>query len=273
MKNQEKPSTKFFQEDVDNYKKEFYGSGYRTFMSVRLDRFLMELDKLSLPTGSKCLDAGCGPGLLTKAMYERGYSTSSLDSSPEMLRLTKSLFENIEDNQPYEFLEGNIEELPFNEETFDLVASAGVIEYLSTDDKVLNEFNRVLKPNGYLILSSTSKYSPIGIFEPIVESVKRNDILRKFINVILTKLGGTPVRPREFQVRKHSMAEFNSNIENGNFEILTSGYFYALPWPHPFDRIMPNLSSKIGRLLEKLAGTPVKYTFEGIYVIAKKKDM
>jgi len=273
MSNKEKTATKFFQSEVDDYKKEFYESGYRTFMSVRLQKFLAAIDKLGLQGNAKCLDAGCGPGYLTRSLYDRGFITSALDASPEMLRLTKSLFNNeVSDDRRSEFIEGDIESLPFNDDDFDLVASAGVIEYLSGDAKVMAEFNRVLKPGGYLVLSSTNKYSPIGIFEPIIEALKRNSLARNTFNWILGKLGGTPVRPREFIVRKHTAEMFRTNAEAAGFDVISLNYFYALPWPHPFDRVFPKLSNYLGGRLESLGGTMIGRTFEGLYIVARKKS-
>jgi len=271
MTNKNKPATKFFQNEVDDYKKEFYESGYRTFMSVRLDRFLEEINKLSLPVGSKFLDAGCGPGYMTKAFHDKGYITSALDSSPEMLRLTKLQFELTPEADMPEFVEGDIENLPFEDGTFDLVASAGVIEYLSDDKKVLDDFNRILKPGGYIILSSTSKYSPIGFFEPIIEAIKRNRLTRNSCNWILKKIGGTPVRPRDFTVRKHTAQSFVRNAKNSNFKIQHIGFFYGLPWPHPFDRIFPKITNYLGKKIEKFSHTPLRHTFEGIYIVAQKQ--
>jgi ubiquinone/menaquinone biosynthesis C-methylase UbiE len=270
MNNEEKQATKFFQNKVDDYKKEFYESGYRTFMSVRLQRFLEEVDRLELEQNAKCLDAGCGPGYLTKALYERGYSTCAFDASPEMLRLTKEQFANLPADSIPEIIKGDIETLPFENCSFDLVASAGVIEYLSRDEKVMNEFYRVLKPGGHLILSSTNKYSPIGIFEPFVEALKRNQYSRSLSNWILRKLGHTPVRPREFKVRKHVANEFKTNAEAVGFEVIRIGYFYGLPWPHPLDRIFPKLSNYLGKKLEYFNNTLIARTFEGLYIVAKK---
>jgi ubiquinone/menaquinone biosynthesis C-methylase UbiE len=270
MSNKVKASTKFFQDKVEDYEKEFYSSGYRTFMSVRLDRFLKEIESLNLPDGARCLDAGCGPGYLSKALYERGYTIDALDSSPEMLRITRSLFENDKNNQSPDIIEGDIENLPYDKGFFDLVASAGVIEYLANDQIVLNEFHRVLKPGGFLVLSSTYKYSPIGMFEPIIETVKRVPSLRNTCNFLLKNIGGTPVRPREFDVRKHGTKEFVGNVEKAGFNVLNTGFFYALPWPHPIDRVFPKISSAIGKRIEFLSQTPFKYTLEGILIVAQK---
>ena len=270
MKNEMKQATKFFQTEVENYKKEFYDSNYRTFMSVRLQRFIEEVERLRMSENAKCLDAGCGPGYLTKALYDRGFSVCALDSSPAMLRLTKEQFARLPEHSQPNIIEGNIESLPYESCSFDLVASAGVIEYLSGDEKVMHEFYRVLKPNGYLILSSTNKYSPIGILDPTIEIIKRNPYTRWLANWILQKKGATPVRPREFKLRRHTAKEFKVNAEIFGFEVIRMGYFYGLPWPHPFDRLFPKLSSYVGNKLESFSGTLIGRTFEGLYIVAKK---
>ena len=272
MKTNKSLAKSFFQEEVDDYQKEFYESGYRTFMNVRLDRFVEEIDLLNLSPGSNCLDAGCGPGYLSKKIQERELNITSLDSSQAMLELTKELLrKNASNNfKPAVLINADIEDLPFEELNFELIASAGVLEYLSSDYKILSEFYRVLKPGGTLIISSTNKISPIGYFEFLIESIKRNNTTRKISNKILSAFGGTPVRARGFKVRKHTGGELKKNVEQTGFKVEKIGYFYALPFPHPFDRVFPNISNYIGLKLEKLSNSPFKYLFEGIYIVASK---
>lgn len=265
-------SQKFFKSNVEDYKKEHYESGYRTFMTVRHAIYLNELDGMSFLRGSKALDAGCGPGLLTKALNDRNFEVNALDSSTEMLNLARSLFQCNGTGSTPEFCEGNIEALPYDDGEFDLIVSAGVIEYLETDDVVLREFNRVLRNNAVLILSITNKLSPIGCLDFIVEAIKRNKYALKFSNWILTCTKRSPVRPRNFTVRKHKPWDFIASINKNGFKVIKSGYFYVLPWPHPFDRIFPHASSIIGSKLEFLSKTFMGFVSEGFYVVVRKVD-
>lgn len=264
----------FFKSDVDDYKKEHYGSGYRTFMTVRLDRFLEEIDSLNVDKEtSTVLEAGCGPGYLTKALVDRDFDVSAMDISDEMLRLTRSWFENEESTKaPTALKQGSVEELPFDSDAFNLVVSAGVIEYLDTDDLMLAEAFRVLKPGGYLLLSVTNSRSPVGYLDFIVEAIKRNSFTRGIANWILTKLGRTPVRPRPFKVRQHSPQEFRNSMYRAKFTILREGFFYMLPWPHPFDRIFPVMTDKLGKKLESSAKGRAKACAEGFYIVAQKPE-
>ena len=267
---QPRPSEEFFRSSVENYRKEHYESGYRTFMSVRHQRYLEELAKLSLPTGSVALDAGCGPGFLTKALHECKYTVSALDTSTEMLLLARSLFVNASLQTMPTFQQGNVENLPFEDGTFDIVLSAGVIEYLDSDLQVLSEFSRVSKDNAALILSVTNRFSPAGYLDTFVEAIKRNKVTLDACNWILHKLGRLPVRPRNFSVRKHYPRAFVETVEKHGYRVAKTGYFYVLPWPHPFDRIFPKASSVIGTRLEFLSRTCLGIISEGFYVVAIK---
>ena len=263
-------SEEFFKSSVDNYKKEHYESGYRTFMTVRHERYLEELANLSLPAGSVALDAGCGPGFLTKALHEYNYKTTALDTSPEMLRLTRSLFKNESLQTMPTFQEGNIEDLPFEDGTYDIVLSAGVIEYLDSDCKALNEISRVSKDNAALILSVTNKFSPAGYLDVFVDAIKRNEVTLYACNWILQKIGRLPVRPRNFYVRKHRPQAFIDSVEKYGYHVTRKAYFYVLPWPHPLDRIFPKASSVIGAKLEFLSRTRLSGISEGFYIVAIK---
>ena len=263
----------FFKTDVDDYKKEHYGSGYRTFMTVRLDRFINEIDALPLSSDtSKVLEAGCGPGFLTKAMQEKGFAVSAMDISEEMLRLTGEWFEQCPEESKPILKQGSVEALPFEDQQFDLVVSAGVIEYLSTDDAMLAEAYRVLNPGGYLLLSVTNKNSPVGCLDFIVEAIKRNSATRGLANWILKLLGRTPVRARPFKVRLHKPSEFRDSVKRAQFKLMRDGYFYMLPWPHPFDRIFPTASAKLGAKLEKLHSGKAGILAEGYYIVAQKPE-
>ena len=258
----------FFRKEVDNYKSEHYESGYRTFMSVRQEAFLRDIDALSTQPGTG-LDAGCGPGLLSRELSDRGFNMYCLDTSEAMLNLAGSLYSKEE--TPPEFTQGSIESIPFDQDHFNLVVSAGVIEYLKTDDIAIKEFNRVLKKDGILVLSVTNSLSPIGILEGIIEAVKRNTLLRESCNKLLVAMGRTPVRAREFEVRKHRPSNFDLAIKRNGFAIKKSGYFYMLPWPHPFDRLFPTISSRIGKKIEFISKSKLGWLAEGYYVVAEKE--
>jgi ubiquinone/menaquinone biosynthesis C-methylase UbiE len=237
--------------------------------TVRHERYLEEFDPVfTCEAVSHLMPAVVR--LLTKALHEHNYKVTGLDTSPEMLRLARSLFKNASPETTPIFQEGSIEDLPFDDGTYDIVLSAGVIEYLDNDFKALREISRVSKDNAALILSVTNKFSPAGYLDVFVEAIKRNRVMLNASNWILQKMGRLPVRPRNFLVRKHHPRAFVDSVEKCGYRITKKGYFYVLPWPHPFDRMFPKASSVIGTKLEFLSRTCLDIIAEGFYVVAIK---
>lgn len=102
------------------------------------------------------LDAGCGPGAYIPILLHENYEVDALDSAEEMLDRAR---ENIPDGlkQSVHFHRGNVQSLKFNDATFDLVLSVGVIMYIQDDVKAVQEMCRVLKPGGTLIVVIDNK--------------------------------------------------------------------------------------------------------------------
>ena len=262
----------FFSAGVNQYRSEHYLSGYRSYMSVRQTRYLKEIDQLDIKAkdGRCALDAGCGPGFLTHEIFQRGFTMFAFDISEKMIDAARTLFNQDSEGSEAIIKIGDIEKIPFQDDQFELCVTAGVIEYLNTDDIALLELNRVLKQDGYLIISVTNKFSPVGIFDGLLDFIKTKRFLLTISNFILKLLGNNPVLPRTFKIRKHSPQTFIENLERAGFEIQSKGYFYMLPWPHPIDRLFPKATHFLGSKIEFLSNSPLGFLSEGFLVVAKK---
>ena len=131
------------------------------------------IQALQLPSGSRGLDAGCGIGshtlLLAEAVAPAGHVTG-LDLSPEFLvharerAKTSSLWNHVS------FQEGNVNRLPFDDDTFDWVWSSDCVGYpVGESLPLLKELARVVKSGGSVaILGWTSQQLLPGY--PLVEA-------------------------------------------------------------------------------------------------------
>jgi 2-polyprenyl-3-methyl-5-hydroxy-6-metoxy-1,4-benzoquinol methylase len=117
----------YFDSHADYYEKNQYRTTRRTFVNGRHEQLLAILSSLDLRARISVLDAGCGPGNLVPELARRGWQVCALDASPNMLRLARA---NASDYINVAYQAGNIEALPFADASFDVVCSAGVIEYL-----------------------------------------------------------------------------------------------------------------------------------------------
>ena len=149
-------------------------NGYRGSVA----KFLSSLD-LNLDAESLVLDAGSGTGIVTLGFYSAGYrprKTFALDLSLNSLKVSREQIEKDEEADAANICEvqGNILKLPFADETFDLVLTCGVLEYVPLDEG-LKEMARVLKTGAKLVLIPV-KPSLVGSILEIIYSFKTHPI-------------------------------------------------------------------------------------------------
>ena len=96
-----------------------------------------------LKKGMKMLEPGCGRGEFLGNFQELGLEVYGVDLSPEAKEFT--------DKFPVEICDIENEQLPFQDNTFDVIYSKSFIEHLYYPERYLKEAYRVLKPNGKLI--------------------------------------------------------------------------------------------------------------------------
>lgn len=118
-----------------------------------VERYLRE-NPLPLPSGARVLDAGCGTGLLTLALLrvlERPADIVSIDLSFRSLQTARRAVQKQRPaaRGPVTFAQADALKLPFADDTFDLVMTSGVLEYLPLREG-LCEMARVLAPGGHL---------------------------------------------------------------------------------------------------------------------------
>lgn len=101
----------------------------------------------NLEKGDIILDAGSGNGRLLNFLKDKNIKYFGLDISKKLIEISKKKYPN------NNFIIGNIKKLPFENIFFDKIYSIASLHHLNNYNnrqKALNEFFRVLKPNGFL---------------------------------------------------------------------------------------------------------------------------
>ncbi|MBS1600948.1 MAG: class I SAM-dependent methyltransferase [Bacteroidetes bacterium] len=109
------------------------------------------LDQLRLNEDQLMLDAGCGSGLFSYLAINTGAEVIGVDAAPGLLEVARRR------NPKNNFLEEDLEALPFTENRFDVVTGFNSFQYAGNFQSALAEAKRVLKPGGRLVIAIWDK--------------------------------------------------------------------------------------------------------------------
>jgi SAM-dependent methyltransferase len=117
-----------------------------------------------LATGERVLDLGSGAGtdsLIAAQMVGAQGRVTGIDMTPAMLAKARAAAAAMEVTN-VEFFESEAEQLPFADESFDVVISNGVIDLITDKDAVFVELYRVLVPGGRLQIADVTIQNPVS---------------------------------------------------------------------------------------------------------------
>lgn len=140
----------------------FYDDWYKTPLGKFADKVENSLifKYLGYLKGLNLLDVGCGTGLYSLRACMAGAKVVGIDVSKKMLEIAKEKAKRL--SLPINFIEGDMENLSFLNNSFDVVLSVTALEFSEDPVKAVKEFFRVLKPGGKVVigvLSSQSKWA------------------------------------------------------------------------------------------------------------------
>jgi len=104
-----------------------------------------ELDRLGVLPGARVLDAGCGSGRTMEELVDYG-EVSGIELNEDAAQLAR-------DRELGEVVVGRLEDLPWDDETFDLITCLDVIEHVPNDVEALVELRRVARPGAWLLVT------------------------------------------------------------------------------------------------------------------------
>ncbi len=265
--------TEYYDTVAEEYDYQFYGKKdpYPT-LQYRQNYFLDLIDAEKLPHGAAALDIGCGPGELVFDLSRRSFSVVGMDISARMIQICRDKMNRRSWPAPIPFLVGDIERLPFPDNSFDLVTAAGVVEYLTGDSLWVAELHRILKPGGLLVLNVTNRHAIKRLTSPLLEPLKNNRALFGLLNRIkrdVLKKG--PLIRFPFQPRTHSPMKYDRFLKENGFRKLDHRYFAFSILPYPFDTVFGFVTLPIRKFLERFASKNMLFWGTGYIVKARRE--
>ena len=164
---------------------------------------------------SKLLEIGAGTGQNTGFLIDMSYEVCATDISLEFLEVMNKKFHGcINFYTQY----ADMEKLPFTEESFDVVCSAGSLSY-GDNEIVMNEIYRVLKPGGMFIAVDSLNNNPIYKFNRYIRTLKKD-------------------RPKSTLARMPTICLIDKYAQK--FIPIEIKYFGAITWIYPILKIILN---------------------------------
>lgn len=123
----------------------------RHFEPWFLPMYREALKQLDLTDEQLLLDAGCGSGLFSSMAIETGAQVIGVDAAPGLLEIARQR------NPQNNFLEEDLEALPFADNSFHALTAFNSLQYAGSFENALAEAKRVLRPGGRLLMGIWDK--------------------------------------------------------------------------------------------------------------------
>lgn len=110
--------------------------------------------------GDRALDLCCGTGDIALALARQGAETTGLDFSPQMLEVAESRRQKANRKSQIanpKFIQGDAQQIPFPENSFDIVTVGYGLRNLASWERGLDEMVRVAKPGGRIVVLEFGK--------------------------------------------------------------------------------------------------------------------
>jgi SAM-dependent methyltransferase len=212
---------------------------------VRLDppgswcQYEAALEMIHTAGGKTFLEVGCGPGILSLKLCQKGWRGLGIDFSPPAIELAKTnLSEFIQDGR-YRLISTDIFDLDLGDEKFDVGLNMMVMEHVADHVGFLRRIVDFIKPGGHVIVAVPGRRDRWCIEDELVGHLRRydrDDLKQTLLSAGLTDVNvwsvAVPVanllfHAANFIVRNSS--EMNKLNQSAREQTETSG-IREIPW-------------------------------------------
>jgi len=114
------------------------------------------IDRIATLAGKTTLDVGCGGGILSEAMAQRGAEVSGIDMGEAPLKVAK--LHGLETGVNVDYRQVTVEQLATEQpESFDIVTCMEMMEHVPDPSSIVDACSRLVKPGGYVFFSTLNR--------------------------------------------------------------------------------------------------------------------
>jgi SAM-dependent methyltransferase len=133
---------------------------YAKFATYLLPGAEVFLDICNIPAGTKVLDVGCGAGQTALPMARNGVKVRGIDLAGNLVEEANKRAQA--EGLNVQFDEGDAEQLPYDDASYDVVFSLIGAMFAPQPEKVAAEFARVCRPGGRIIMGNWTPSGFVG---------------------------------------------------------------------------------------------------------------
>ena len=214
----------------------------RKRLNQLLDTYLPKNGK-----GLRLLDVGCGTGYHLSRYKDRGFDIVGVDGSEEMLKEARQA------NPEIEFRQCDVDTVPFENDSFDIILCVEVFRYLPDITPTVREMSRVLKSNGVALVTAS----------PVFQA-NLYPIVNRFVTA--AKID----RLTQLKQYFHTSGKLRNEFRGAGFaDVEVHGvYGGAINW---VERIAPSIVPGVlkgwEKIDDKIADAPVLKNFSNMFLI------
>ena len=130
----------------------------------QLPTYEATIERIGLGGGTRVLEVGCGSGVFLRAAADGGAHVTGLDASPALLELARERVPEAD------LLAGDLQFLPYADDSFDVVAGFNSFFFASDIVAALREAGRVAVPGGTVVIQVWGRHGTcdLDVIKPIV---------------------------------------------------------------------------------------------------------
>lgn len=167
---------------------------FKRYADIKRLNFITGVLHRKLPEGAEVLDVGCGNGIISRSLGEKGFKVRGIDISEKTIEKARSL--NTFPNVRFEAV--SAEQLVANGQRYHAVICSEVLEHLNDPGRLLKVLYDSLHPDGVLIVTVPNGKGPRESFvtKPVISMQKKNNWMWKTVKKIKKLFGysGTTVQ-------------------------------------------------------------------------------
>jgi len=152
---------------------------YQRIADIKRLDFITQVLKDKLPADAEVLDVGCGNGVISRSLGERGFHVKGIDISEKTIEKARSL--NNLPNVRFEAV--SAEQLVADGQRYHAVICSEVLEHLNDPGKLLKVLYQSIHDDGILIVTVPNGKGPRELFvtRPVIGMQEKNNWLWKFV--------------------------------------------------------------------------------------------